>query len=171
MLMIHSEKQADKREERFDLFSSLLDATNHDKIGEKRLEDSELIGTCIYISIDMPKADKVAGNVFMFLLAGHEVCFSIYSVCPVAVKLINYQTTGHTLAFCFAFLALYPEKQEKLHQHIKSVMSDLGRLPVGSPPYISFDASIEPGITRCTRICRGSPTRWRASQTLQFSSA
>jgi cytochrome P450 len=43
---------------------------------------------------------------FIFLLAGHE-------------------TAAHTLCFTFALLALYPDEQERLYQHIKGVMSSL----------------------------------------------
>jgi cytochrome P450 len=32
------------------------------------------------------------------------------------------QTTAHTLCFALALLALYPYEQEKLYQHIKSVI-------------------------------------------------
>lgn len=52
---------------------------------------------------------ELIGNIYMFLIAGHE-------------------TTGHALAFAFGLLALYPEEQEVLYQHIKSVLSD-GRNP------------------------------------------
>jgi len=48
---------------------------------------------------------------FIFLLAGHE-------------------TTAHTLCFSFALLALYPDEQERLYQHIKGVMSTLNGMPV-----------------------------------------
>lgn len=40
------------------------------------------------------------------------------------------QTTAHTLSFTFALLALYPEVQEKMLKHIRSVIPD-GRRPVG----------------------------------------
>ena len=40
------------------------------------------------------------------------------------------QTTAHTLAFCFALLALYPDKQEKLYQDIKHTMATLNGYPV-----------------------------------------
>ncbi|KAI0819406.1 cytochrome P450 [Trametes gibbosa] len=43
------------------------------------------------------------GNVFVFLVAGYE-------------------TTSHTLAYAFIFLALYQEEQEKFYQNLKSVM-------------------------------------------------
>ncbi|KAF9054616.1 cytochrome P450 [Panaeolus papilionaceus] len=52
---------------------------------------------------------EVMANIFIFLLAGHE-------------------TTAHTLAFTFGLLALYPDEQEKLYHHIKSVLRD-GREP------------------------------------------
>ncbi|KAF9049846.1 cytochrome P450 [Panaeolus papilionaceus] len=38
------------------------------------------------------------------------------------------ETTAHTLSFTFGLLALYPDEQEKLYQHIKSVLID-GREP------------------------------------------
>lgn len=47
--------------------------------------------------------EELVGNIFIFLVAGHE-------------------TTAHTLCFAFALLALYPEEQETLYQHIKSVL-------------------------------------------------
>jgi len=54
--------------------------------------------------------DELIGNTFIFLLAGHE-------------------TTAHTLCFSFALLALYPDEQERLYQHIKEVMSSLNGMP------------------------------------------
>ena len=39
------------------------------------------------------------------------------------------QTTAHALAFTFALLALYQDEQEKLLEHIKSVVPE-GRMPV-----------------------------------------
>jgi len=60
-------------------------------------------------------ADRVAlteseliSNIYMFLVAGHE-------------------TTANTLCFGLALLALYPDEQEKLFEHIKSVTK--GSLP------------------------------------------
>ncbi|EMD41758.1 hypothetical protein CERSUDRAFT_147048 [Gelatoporia subvermispora B] len=51
----------------------------------------------------------VTGNIFIFLFAGHE-------------------TTAYTLAFALALLALYPEEQDKLYQHIRAA------LPKGGSP-------------------------------------
>ncbi|KAK0239242.1 cytochrome P450 [Armillaria nabsnona] len=90
--MIRARRTAEK-EERYDLFSSLLDANDDEDLleGETKLTDRELLG-----------------NIFIFLLAGHEAT--------------------HTLAFTFALLALYPDQQEILYRHIKTVIPD-GRNP------------------------------------------
>ncbi|KAE9395995.1 cytochrome P450 [Gymnopus androsaceus JB14] len=96
--MISKRRNEGKKEERYDLLSSLLDAS----IEDPTFTDRDLMG-----------------NIFIFLVAGHE-------------------TTAHTLCFTFALLALYPEEQEILFQHIKSVLSD-GRLPVNSIPKYSIE--------------------------------
>nr|BAL05179.1 cytochrome P450 [Phanerodontia chrysosporium] len=90
--MVEERRNAPKKEERYDLFSSLLDASDSDADGGARLTDRELLG-----------------NIFIFLLAGHE-------------------TTAHSLAFTFGLLAMHQDYQEKLYQHVKSVIPD-GRLP------------------------------------------
>lgn len=46
---------------------------------------------------------ELIGNIFIFLVAGHE-------------------TTAHSLTFAFALLALHPEEQENLYQHVLSVL-------------------------------------------------
>ncbi|KAJ3846377.1 cytochrome P450, partial [Lentinula lateritia] len=81
--MISKRRNAEKKEERHDLLSSLLDASADDPTFTDR---------------------DLTGNIFIFL------------------------TTAHTLCFTFALLALYPDQQEILYQHIKSVLAD-GRLP------------------------------------------
>ncbi|KAL1715836.1 cytochrome P450 [Schizophyllum commune] len=53
---------------------------------------------------------EILSNIFIFLEAGHE-------------------TIAHTLCFAFAFLALYPDKQEKVYEEIKAVASESGDLP------------------------------------------
>jgi hypothetical protein len=72
----------------------------------------------------------ILGNMFIFLLAGHEVAPSPSS-CGVNLKVFP-QTAAHTLCFTFALLALYPNEQERLYEHIKGVMSSLDRTPVRS---------------------------------------
>ncbi|KIK59167.1 hypothetical protein GYMLUDRAFT_44922 [Collybiopsis luxurians FD-317 M1] len=86
--MIWNRRNAEKKEEKDDLLANLLDASSDDP----SFTDREL-----------------TGNIFIFLVAGHE-------------------TTAHTLCFAFALLALYPDQQDILFQHIKSVVPD-GRLP------------------------------------------
>ncbi|THH17553.1 hypothetical protein EW146_g3277 [Bondarzewia mesenterica] len=53
--MIHDRRTSEKKEERYDLFSSLLDASDDVSGEEIKLTDSELVG-----------------NIFIFLIAGHE---------------------------------------------------------------------------------------------------
>ncbi|KAG1822549.1 cytochrome P450 [Suillus subaureus] len=91
--MIH-ERRGSQYEDNNDLLSSLLSANDGDNLSksEVKLSDSELIG-----------------NIFIFLVAGHE-------------------TTAHALSFAFALLALHPDKQEEMYQHIKRVLPD-GRIP------------------------------------------
>ncbi|EIM88971.1 cytochrome P450 [Stereum hirsutum FP-91666 SS1] len=92
--MIRARRESEKKEERYDLFSQLLDASQVEtEDGMPQITDRELVG-----------------NIFIFLLAGHE-------------------TTAHTLCFTFAMLALYPEEQDKLYKEIKSLMPDPTRLP------------------------------------------
>ncbi|KAN0103584.1 cytochrome P450 monooxygenase [Russula decolorans] len=91
--MVEARRNGDKVEERYDLFSGLLDAARDKPDNGAGLNDEELIG-----------------NMFIFLIAGHE-------------------TTAHTLCFTFALLALYPDEQERLYQHIKGVMSNLNGTP------------------------------------------
>lgn len=44
--MIQARKTAEKKEERYDLFSSLLDANEEETDGNTKLSDSELMGAC-----------------------------------------------------------------------------------------------------------------------------
>ncbi|KAI0000164.1 cytochrome P450 [Russula compacta] len=91
--MVEARRNADKAEERYDLFSGLLDAAQDEPDSAEALSDEELVG-----------------NMFVFLLAGHE-------------------TAAHTIAFSFALLALYPEEQERLYQHINGMVSSLDGMP------------------------------------------
>ncbi|KAH7887086.1 cytochrome P450 [Phlebopus sp. FC_14] len=105
--MIQARRSAVK-EEKHDLFSSLLAANEDDGLaqGERKLSDSELIG-----------------NIFIFLVAGHE-------------------TTAHSLCFALAMLALYPEEQDTLYQHIKSVLPD-GRIPTyDDMPHLTYSLAV-----------------------------
>ncbi|ELU41671.1 cytochrome P450 [Rhizoctonia solani AG-1 IA] len=69
------------------LFNILLSANDENMEDEKKgLDDRE-----------------VAGNIFLFLFAGHE-------------------TTAHTLSFCLGLLALYPETQQEVYVQIEQFM-------------------------------------------------
>ncbi|KZT39771.1 cytochrome P450 [Sistotremastrum suecicum HHB10207 ss-3] len=59
--------------------------------------------------------EELTGNIFIYLVAGHE-------------------TTAHTLCYTLGMLALYPDEQEKLHKHIKSIIGDR------EPTYDDFNA-------------------------------
>jgi hypothetical protein len=129
--MVEARKNADKTEERYDLFSGLLDAAQDESGNEVALSDDELIGwyslsnRSAFIQVALP---SLPGNMFIFLLAGHEVrSFPSFSrLVPVQFP----QSTAHTLCFSFALLALYPGEQESLYQHIKGVMPSLDGMPV-----------------------------------------
>ncbi|KAH8981652.1 cytochrome P450 [Lactarius akahatsu] len=91
--MVNARRSAETREERHDLFNGLLDAADDNPDGSVAITEQELIG-----------------NMFIFLLAGHE-------------------TTAHTLCFTFALLALHPDEQERLYQQIKGILVDLNGMP------------------------------------------
>jgi hypothetical protein len=91
--MVEARRNVDTVVQRHDLFNGLVDAAQDELDNGAALTDDELIG-----------------NMFIFLLAGHE-------------------TTAHTLCFTFALLALYPDEQERLYQHVKGVMSSLDGVP------------------------------------------
>ncbi|KAI0298659.1 cytochrome P450 [Multifurca ochricompacta] len=91
--LVDARRNAKEKEERYDLFSGLVDAARDEQGDGAAISDEELLG-----------------NVFIFLLAGHE-------------------TAAHTLCFTFALLALHPDEQERLYQQIKSVTSSLDRAP------------------------------------------
>jgi len=66
--------------------------------------------------------NEIIGNIYIFLVAGHE-------------------TTAHTLGFSFALLALYPDEQAKLFEHIKSVTN--GRVPnYEEMPLLTYAAAV-----------------------------
>ncbi|KAF8587183.1 cytochrome P450 [Ramaria rubella] len=89
--MITDRRASQVKEERYDLFSALLDANENDKEASKLIDQ------------------EVIGDIFVFLIAGHE-------------------TTAHTLGFTLGLLALEQDEQEKLYQHVTSVLPN-GGLP------------------------------------------
>src|ERR1700733_10148020 len=131
--MMEARKDEDKVEERYDLFSGLLDAAQDETGSEAVLSDDELMG---WYSLSDHFAfiefvlHPLLGNMFIFLLAGHEVGSFPSSSRVVPIHFL--QATAHTLCFTFALLALYPGEQECLYQHIKGVMSSSNGMHVGS---------------------------------------
>ncbi|KAI9449693.1 cytochrome P450 [Russula earlei] len=93
--MVEARRNGNKAEQCFDLLSGLLGAS----------QDDPNNGATLILP-------TILGNMFIFLLAGHE-------------------TTAHTLCFSFALLALYPDEQERLYEHVKGVLSSLN----GTPAY------------------------------------
>ncbi|KAG1746237.1 cytochrome P450 [Suillus occidentalis] len=66
---------------------------------------------------------ELIGNIFILLVAGHE-------------------TTAHTLSFVFALLALHPDKQEEMYQHIKRVLPD-GTMPTYDDiPSLAYSSAV-----------------------------
>ncbi|KIM40203.1 hypothetical protein M413DRAFT_446366 [Hebeloma cylindrosporum] len=102
--MIHERQHAEKVQ-RHDLFSSLLAANDHT------------------LDITTLSEDEVIGNIYIFLVAGHE-------------------TTAHTLSFTFALLALYPEEQDKLFEHIKSVIPDGQKPTYEQMPLLTYSLAV-----------------------------
>ena len=82
--MVETRKGGDNVEERYDIFSGLLDATQDEPGSEMALSIEELFGgysasnrlgllkSILYI---------LTGNMFIFLLAGHEVRFPLIPAC------------------------------------------------------------------------------------------
>ena len=74
--MIRNRQTGERKGERYDLFSSLLDANDEeDGGGGIKLTDQELLGK-FYISSRLHATQLkpfFQGNVFIFLVAGHEV--------------------------------------------------------------------------------------------------
>ncbi|KAG8884275.1 hypothetical protein FRB98_002548 [Tulasnella sp. 332] len=88
--MVHERQLAgdvDAKRDKRDVFTSLIAATS--------TEDESAHLTM----------DEIFGDMFVFLLAGHE-------------------TTAHTLTFVLGLLALELDEQERLYQHIQTVLGD-----------------------------------------------
>ena len=87
---------------RDDLFSNLLRAAEEDNV---EFSEEDLLGMYVCISNLSSTTIRRSGNIFVFLVAGQE-------------------TNSHGLAFALAFLALYPEEQEKMYAQIAHVRAD-----------------------------------------------
>ena len=77
--MIQDRRTAEKKEERYDLFSSLLDASDSESDGEVRLTDNELLGKYhAFENLAYALNSRTIGNIFIFLLAGKFVRVPVY---------------------------------------------------------------------------------------------
>ncbi|KAF8172489.1 cytochrome P450 [Pholiota molesta] len=82
----------------------------HERQAEEKAERHDLLSQFLEandsnLDVAALTESELIGNIYMFLVAGHE-------------------TTAHTLCFAFGLLALYPDEQQKLYEHIKSVLVD-----------------------------------------------
>lgn len=69
--MIEDRRAAEKKEERYDLFSSLLDASDAESDGAVKLTDNELLGEYHdFVRLVHQLNLHSIGNIFIFLLAG-----------------------------------------------------------------------------------------------------
>ena len=68
--MISARRTTEKKEERYDLFTSLLEANEDELDGSNKLSDQELLGECLSIPLEIYGNSVVPGNIFIFLLAG-----------------------------------------------------------------------------------------------------
>jgi hypothetical protein len=151
--MVEARRNGDNVEERYDLFSGLLDAAQAEQGSESAISDEEVIGEY-----------STSGSLSFGILGKcltrptyQETCLSFYLLdmrcdlfstsCGVFPN-SSLQTTAHTLCFSFALLALYPDEQERLYQHIKIVMSSLNGMPVGPRNVNLYRANIPVGLRR-----------------------
>jgi hypothetical protein len=79
--MVKARRNGNKVEERYDLFSGLLDAARDEPDNGAGLSDEELIGWCSTSNYNCSAfLESVLllflGNMFIFLIAGHEVGYS-----------------------------------------------------------------------------------------------
>jgi len=155
--MVEARRTSGEAEQRYDLFSGLLDASQQGLDDGGVLSDEELIGEhSNVVPLRIPQLRLTCrlqlGNTFIFLIAGHEVGLFFCSG-RMVVGAISPQTTAHTLGFTLGLLALFPDEQERLYQHIKGVMPDLDGMPVCSRVRHSYKELTPPPFPRrSTRI-------------------
>jgi hypothetical protein len=96
--LVQRRRSAETKEERYDLFSSLLDANDLDS--DVTLNDSELLGTPANGSTPRPRRHVDClqlGNIFIFLLAGWSLISYISSddadiVSPQVMRFVSIST-------------------------------------------------------------------------------
>jgi hypothetical protein len=99
--MVEARGNADEVEQRYDLFSGLLDAAQDEPGSKAAISDNELIGgfsrrdRSAFLDSVLP---AFPGNMFIFLFAGHEVGSSLSS-CGVAPKPFPTDHSAYTMLF------------------------------------------------------------------------
>jgi cytochrome P450 len=154
--MIHERQGSQHDEDNNDLLSSLLSANDDDNLskGEVKLSDSELIGKLLFQTV-AGHGDIVIQAISSYFWSRDTRYYTLSTLFPGAD---NSQTTAHTLSFAFALLALHPEKQEEMYQHIKRVLPD-GRIPVRtSETYRQLFSQAHIVFDRLMMICHLWPT-------------
>ena len=74
--MVEARRNADKVEQHHDLFSGLLDAAQDEPDNGVALSEEELIGKYNINQLESVLT-VITGNMFIFLLAGHDVGLSL----------------------------------------------------------------------------------------------
>lgn len=74
--MIDDRRNAEKKEDKADLFTTLLDANDEEADRKLRLTDGDLMGTFLDILLRRFYSRLWVGNVYVFLIAGHEVRYA-----------------------------------------------------------------------------------------------
>ncbi|KAF8182524.1 cytochrome P450 [Pholiota molesta] len=98
----------------------------HERQAEEKAERHELLGQFLEANdnnLDVTALTSNLGNIYIFLVAGHE-------------------TTAHTLCFAFGLLGLYPDEQQKLYEHIKSVLVNDADPVTGIPKFSAEDTTL-----------------------------
>ena len=127
--MVEARRNADKVEQHHDLFSSLLDAAQDEPDNRAALNEEELMGKYIIALLEASYSSSQETCLYFFL---PDMRWDPPLLPAVLFQNGSLQTAAHTLCFSFALLALYPNEQERLYQHINGVMSSLDGTPVSS---------------------------------------
>jgi cytochrome P450 len=96
---------------------------NAEKVERHDLFSSLLEANDHTLDITTLTESELIGNIYIFLVAGHE-------------------TTAHTLCFTFALLALYPDEQEKLFEHIRSVVPNGRTATYEEMPLLTYSMAV-----------------------------
>lgn len=115
--MIAARRMSEAKEDRCDLFSSLLDATDED---ENVLSEDDLMGIFQVIPNLGASFNVVTGNIFIFMLAGHEVRVSSKVFQNLSLKLSHStDNRAHIVFRTRSFSIIQRRAREALSTHQK----------------------------------------------------